>query len=115
MVAITGQVATEFMGTDAFQEVDIFGITLPIVKHSYIVKDVDDISRIVQEAFRIAKEGRPGPVLIDFPKDIAMATSDAPVQTPTLPVELEYPSAAKEAPCSCRTRICLMELSTKAS
>lgn len=79
MVAITGQVATEFMGTDAFQEVDIFGITLPIVKHSYIVKNVDDIPSIVEEAFRIAKEGRPGPVLIDFPKDIAIAMSDAKV------------------------------------
>lgn len=78
MIAITGQVATEFMGTDAFQEVDIFGITLPIVKHSYIVKNADDIPRIVQEAFHIATEGRPGPVLIDLPKNIAIATSDVP-------------------------------------
>ncbi len=77
MIAITGQVAAEFMGTDAFQEVDIFGITLPIVKHSYIVKCVDDIPRIVQEAFHIATEGRPGPVLIDLPKNVAIAESDA--------------------------------------
>ena len=77
MIAITGQVAAEFMGTDAFQEVDIFGITLPIVKHSYIVKSADDIPRIVQEAFHIATEGRPGPVLIDLPKNVAIAESDA--------------------------------------
>lgn len=70
LVAITGQVAQPFMGTDAFQEVDIFGITLPIVKHSEIVRDVNDIPRIFAEAFRIAESGRPGPVLIDIPKDI---------------------------------------------
>jgi acetolactate synthase I/II/III large subunit len=73
MVAITGQVATNLMGTDAFQEVDIFGITLPIVKHSYIVRRAEEIADIVHEAFRIAREGRPGPVLIDLPKDVANA------------------------------------------
>nr|CRF40195.1 Acetohydroxyacid synthetase large subunit [Laurencia snackeyi] len=72
MVLITGQVARPFIGTDAFQEVDIFGITLPIVKHSYIVTDPRDISRIVAEAFYIATHGRPGPVLIDFPKDVGL-------------------------------------------
>lgn len=71
MVIITGQVPTALQGTDAFQEVDVFGITLPIVKHSYIVRDVADIPRIVNEAFQIAQGGRPGPVLIDFPKDIS--------------------------------------------
>jgi acetolactate synthase-1/2/3 large subunit len=71
VVAITGQVATHFMGTDAFQEVDIFGITMPIVKHSYVVRKTEDIPHIVAEAFRIASHGRPGPVLIDLPKDIA--------------------------------------------
>jgi acetolactate synthase-1/2/3 large subunit len=78
MVAITGQVPTHLMGTDAFQEVDIFGITLPIVKHSFIVRDANDIGATVAEAFRIAREGRPGPVLIDLPKDIATAIIDAP-------------------------------------
>jgi acetolactate synthase-1/2/3 large subunit len=78
MVAITGQVPTTLMGTDAFQEVDIFGITLPIVKHSYVVRDANDIPAIVREAFRIALEGRPGPVLIDFPKDIANASVPHP-------------------------------------
>ncbi len=71
LVAITGQVATPLMGTDAFQEVDIFGITLPIVKHSFIIRDAADIPRIVAEAFEIALSGRPGPVLIDLPKDMA--------------------------------------------
>ncbi len=62
MVAITGQVPTPVMGTDAFQEVDIFGITLPVVKHSYIVRRASDISSTVREAFRIASSGRPGPL-----------------------------------------------------
>ncbi|HKX99778.1 MAG TPA: acetolactate synthase 2 catalytic subunit [Steroidobacteraceae bacterium] len=71
LVAITGQVATPLMGTDAFQEVDIFGITLPIVKHSYIVRHVEELPRIVHEAWDVAAGGRPGPVLIDLPKNIA--------------------------------------------
>lgn len=73
VVAITGQVATSFMGTDAFQEVDIFGISMPVVKHSYVVRDAASIPTIIHEAFEIANSGRPGPVLIDFPKDIANA------------------------------------------
>ena len=71
LVAITGQVATPLMGTDAFQEVDIFGITLPIVKHSYIVRHVEELPRVIHEAWDIAASGRPGPVLIDLPKNIA--------------------------------------------
>lgn len=70
LVAITGNVSTLLLGKDSFQEVDIFGITLPIVKHSYIVQKVTDLSRILREAFSIASGGRPGPVLIDIPKDI---------------------------------------------
>nr|YP_009398125.1 acetohydroxyacid synthetase large subunit [Gredgaria maugeana]ARW67311.1 acetohydroxyacid synthetase large subunit [Gredgaria maugeana] len=72
LVLITGQVARPFIGTDAFQEVDIFGITLPIVKHSYVVRDPRDMSRIISEAFYIANNGRPGPVLIDVPKDVGL-------------------------------------------
>jgi acetolactate synthase-1/2/3 large subunit len=72
MVAITGQVASPLMGTDAFQEVDIFGITLPIVKHSFLIRRTADIPRIFAEAFRIATSGRPGPVLIDLPKDVGV-------------------------------------------
>lgn len=72
MILITGQVSRAFIGTDAFQEVDIFGITLPIVKHSYVVRDPRDMSRIVAEAFHICQHGRPGPVLIDIPKDVGL-------------------------------------------
>nr|YP_010155961.1 acetolactate synthase large subunit [Cumathamnion serrulatum]QQY85253.1 acetolactate synthase large subunit [Cumathamnion serrulatum] len=70
IIIITGQVARPFIGTDAFQEVDIFGITLPIIKHSYVVRDPKDMSRIIAESFYIAQHGRPGPVLIDIPKDV---------------------------------------------
>lgn len=72
VIFITGQVGRSFIGTDAFQEVDIFGITLPIVKHSYVVRDPRDMSRIIAESFYIAKQGRPGPVLIDIPKDVGL-------------------------------------------
>ncbi|MDR7193655.1 acetolactate synthase 2 catalytic subunit [Luteimonas terrae] len=70
MVVITGQVATPLMGTDAFQELDVFGMTLPIVKHSFLLRSVDELPNVVSEAFRIARSGRPGPVLIDLPKDV---------------------------------------------
>ena len=72
MVVITGQVGRASIGTDAFQETDIFGITLPIVKHSWVVRDPADIGRIVAEAFLLASSGRPGPVLIDVPKDVGL-------------------------------------------
>ena len=70
MVAITGNVPKALLGKDSFQEVDITGITMPITKHNYIVKDINDLQKIIRDAFYIAKEGRPGPVLIDIPKDI---------------------------------------------
>jgi len=73
MVVITGQVPTTLMGTDAFQELDVFGMTLPMVKHSFIARRVEDLPRIVGEAFRLARSGRPGPVLIDLPKDVQNA------------------------------------------
>ena len=76
MVIITGQVGRPVIGTDAFQEIDIFGITLPIVKHSYVVRKASDMSRIVAEAFYIASTGRPGPVLIDVPKDVGLEECD---------------------------------------
>jgi len=72
IVAITGNVPTSLIGTDAFQEADIVGITRPITKHNYLVQDARDLSRIIDEAFRIAASGRPGPVLIDIPKDIGL-------------------------------------------
>jgi len=70
VVAITGQVARPFIGKDAFQEIDITGITLPITKHNYLVLDAKDLARVVKEAFFIAQTGRPGPVLIDIPRDV---------------------------------------------
>src|SRR3954470_13375325 len=73
VVVITGQVATHLIGTDAFQECDTIGITRPCTKHNYLVKDVADLPRILHEAFHIATSGRPGPVVIDIPKDVQFA------------------------------------------
>ncbi|WP_088226475.1 biosynthetic-type acetolactate synthase large subunit [Desulfosporosinus sp. FKB] len=70
LVVLTGQVPTSSLGSDSFQEVDIIGITMPITKHSYIVKDPRDLPRVVKEAFFLARTGRPGPVVIDLPKDV---------------------------------------------
>lgn len=76
LVAFTGQVPTNLIGTDAFQEVDINGITLPITKNNYVVREVRDLASIIQEAFYIARTGRPGPILIDLPKDIQLAQTE---------------------------------------
>ncbi len=76
MVAITGNVATSLLGLDSFQEVDITGITMPITKHNFIVKDVTKLADVIREAFFIANDGRKGPVLIDIPKDITAATCE---------------------------------------
>jgi acetolactate synthase I/II/III large subunit len=76
VVAITGQVPTTFMGTDAFQEVDMLGISMPVVKHSFVARDAAGLAKMVHDAFVIAHSGRPGPVLIDLPKDIANAQVD---------------------------------------
>jgi acetolactate synthase-1/2/3 large subunit len=73
MVAITGQVPKHMIGRGAFQETDFLGVTLPIVKHSYLVMDVNDIPRVIKEAFHIATTGRPGPVVVDIPKDVQQA------------------------------------------
>jgi acetolactate synthase-1/2/3 large subunit len=70
IVAITGQVPSASIGTDAFQEADIRGITMPITKHNFLVRDGNDIPRVMAEAFHIASSGRPGPVLVDIPKDV---------------------------------------------
>ena len=74
LVVVSGQVATGSIGTDAFQECDITGVTMGITKHNWLIKDVDDIPRVVAAAFHVATTGRPGPVLIDLPKDISNAT-----------------------------------------
>src|SRR5579859_7158121 len=73
LVAITGQVPQSMIGKGAFQETDIYGMTLPVVKHSYLITDINEIPRIVKEAFHIAQTGRPGPVLIDLPKNVQQA------------------------------------------
>ncbi|MDA0306539.1 MAG: acetolactate synthase 3 large subunit [Proteobacteria bacterium] len=73
LVCITGQVPTHLIGNDAFQECDTTGITRPCTKHNYLVKNVDDLARVIHEAFHVARSGRPGPVVIDLPKDVAMA------------------------------------------
>ena len=78
MVVITGQTISPMLGKDAFQEADVTGITYPVVKHSYLVKDAADIPRITREAFHLATSGRPGPVLIDVPKDVSSGPCDAP-------------------------------------
>ena len=76
MVAITGQVKSFLIGNDAFQEADVTGITRPITKHNYLVKDVKDLARIIREAFHVASTGRPGPVLVDIPSDIQMQDTE---------------------------------------
>ena len=82
MVAITGNVNLPLLGKDSFQEVDITGITLPITKHNFIVKDVKDLADTLRKAFAIAREGRPGPVLVDIPKDITAMTTEYSYQKP---------------------------------
>ncbi len=105
LVAITWQVRSDLIGTDAFQEADMTGITLPIVKHSYLVKDPNDLARIVHEAFHIASTGRPGPVVIDIPVDVALGDTayhraeraDLPGYKPTLTGHIRQVRAAARA------------------
>ena len=92
LVAITGNVSNAAIGTDAFQEVDITGITLPITKHNYFVREVEKLQDIVREAFELASSGRPGPVLIDIPKDVQVATCDFESKEPQLPARPKMPS-----------------------
>src|SRR5271163_3556181 len=73
LVCLTGQVPTHLIGNDAFQEADTTGITRPATKHNYLVKDPNDLARVVHEAFYVARTGRPGPVVIDLPKDVVIA------------------------------------------
>ena len=100
-VAITGQVATTLLGKDSFQEVDITGITMPITKHNYIVKDVNELADTVRQAFRIASDGRPGPVLIDICKDVTAAYADYEPVKPSgnacSAVEVETPPGVNES------------------
>ena len=93
LIAITGNVPTTQIGYDSFQEIDITGITLPITKHNYFVSDVAELADTIREAFELAVSGRPGPVLIDIPKDVQTAKCE---YTPKPPVQREEPQAAKE-------------------
>lgn len=91
MVAITGNVPLALLGKDSFQEVDITGITMPITKHNYIVKDVSELADVIREAFFIASNGRPGPVLIDIPKDIQTAVCEYAIKEKPLKKEVKAP------------------------
>ena len=89
MVAITGNVSCDLIGRDSFQEIDITGVTLPITKHNYFANDITQLADIIREAFRIARSGRPGPVLIDIPKDVQTAVYDFEPQ----PIAPKFPNA----------------------
>ena len=93
MVAICGNVPTTQIGTDSFQELDITGVTLPITKHNYFVGSVEDLADTIREAFTLAASGRPGPVLIDVPKDVQIAKCE---YEPQAPAEKDEPHAAKD-------------------
>jgi acetolactate synthase I/II/III large subunit len=101
VVAITGQVPTVAIGTDSFQESDVIGSTMSVVKHSYLITRVEDIAPTIQEAFHVARTGRPGPVLIDFPKDLQAAVSE--FNYPDMPVRLRaYPAPPQPDPAKLR-------------
>ena len=93
LIAITGQVSSALLGTDAFQETDITGITVPITKHNFLVTHADDLPRVFREAFYIARTGRPGPVLIDITKDAQLARF-----VPEWDVEMDLPGYRPTSP-----------------
>ncbi|MDS0788143.1 acetolactate synthase 2 catalytic subunit [Proteus vulgaris] len=95
VVAITGQVASDLIGTDAFQEIDVLGLSLACTKHSFLVSSVDELPRVLSEAFSIASQGRPGPVLIDIPKDVQLADASH-LSNYELPEEQEFPYPTQE-------------------
>ncbi|MCW6020934.1 acetolactate synthase 2 catalytic subunit [Enterobacter hormaechei] len=96
VVAITGQVASPFIGTDAFQEVDVLGLSLACTKHSFLVKSLEELPRVMAEAFEIASSGRPGPVLVDIPKDIQVALGDLEPHFSTVKSDDAFPHAQVE-------------------
>ena len=95
MVAITGNVSNDLIGRDSFQEVDITGITMPITKHNFFVNKVSKLADTIREAFKLAKSGRPGPVLVDIPKDVQVALYDYEPETPVEPMSKIPPKAHK--------------------
>ena len=96
VVAITGQVASPFIGTDAFQEVDVLGLSLACTKHSFLVQSLEELPRVMAEAFQVANSGRPGPVLIDIPKDIQVAVGDLEPHFSTVENDDFFPHAEVE-------------------
>ncbi|EPM6208583.1 acetolactate synthase 2 catalytic subunit [Enterobacter hormaechei] len=96
VVAITGQVASPFIGTDAFQEVDVLGLSLACTKHSFLVQSLEELPRVMAEAFEVASSGRPGPVLVDIPKDIQVALGDLEPHFSTVKSDDAFPHAEVE-------------------
>lgn len=96
VVAITGQVSAPFIGTDAFQEVDVLGLSLACTKHSFLVQSLEELPRIMAEAFEVANAGRPGPVLVDIPKDIQLASGELEPWFTTVDNEATFPQADVE-------------------
>ncbi|WP_406916041.1 acetolactate synthase 2 catalytic subunit [Enterobacter quasiroggenkampii] len=96
VVAITGQVASPFIGTDAFQEVDVLGLSLACTKHSFLVQSLEELPRVMAEAFEVASSGRPGPVLVDIPKDIQVALGELEPHFSTVRSDDAFPHAAVE-------------------
>ncbi|MGJ3244448.1 MAG: biosynthetic-type acetolactate synthase large subunit [Opitutales bacterium] len=109
LIAITGQVFQQFIGKSAFQETDFFGMTLPIVKHSYLVLTAEDLPRVVKEAFHIATSGRPGPVVIDIPKDVQQKLFE-----PVFPGSIDLPGLARPPQASDDELIRVLDLISKA-
>ncbi len=116
LVLMTGQVQQQLLGKDAFQEADVTGITYAVTKHSYLIKDPRDLPRVMREAFFIARSGRPGPVVIDLPKDVTMGPCDAPIpeavdlpgyHLPRLPAASDLQAAADLLAHSQRPVLCL--------
>ncbi|MCV5647160.1 thiamine pyrophosphate-binding protein, partial [Escherichia coli] len=88
LVAITGQVASSHIGTDAFQEMDVIGMSLACTKHSYLVTDIEDLAPTLAEAFEVAKTGRPGPVIVDIAKDVQLAQAPTELLPPYVAPEI---------------------------
>jgi acetolactate synthase-1/2/3 large subunit len=106
LVCITGQVPTSLIGSDAFQECDTVGITRPCTKHNWLVKDVNQLSRVIHEAFRIATTGRPGPVVVDIPKDVQFATGTYTPPSPVIEQKSYQPKGVRRSrkdPCGHRS------------
>jgi acetolactate synthase-1/2/3 large subunit len=113
LVCITGQVPTHLIGNDAFQECDTVGITRPCTKHNWLVKDVNDLARVLHEAFYVASTGRPGPVVVDIPKDVQFATGDYRGPTEFRRGHTGYRPAGKPSPEAVRRAVAMMAVAER--